>query len=137
MHQFIDLLIVAIFTLSMGCGNDPSRTEEYLIQVDSIAHPDTVGAGKSFPIAFFGMIGPNGCCRFLRFETERKANQLTIWTVGEKKTGQNLMCPEYLPLLDGTVLRVMAPDSGNLSISVTNPGLGNVLRSSVVIKHGH
>ncbi len=134
MQYFNTLAIVSLLALTSGCKNNKTDTEEFLIRVDSIVHPDTVAAGKSFDLAFNGVIGPNGCYRFLRFEKERKVGLLKIWTVGERKTGQNLMCPEYLPMLEGTKLNIVAPDSGVLNIEVINPGLGNLLKSSVIVR---
>lgn len=128
--------LLVFVTLVIGCAKKGTDTEEYLIKVDSIFHPDTVAAGKSFAVKFYGTIGPNGCYRFLRFETERSAGLIKVWTVGERKTGQNVMCPEYLPMLNGTVLNLMAPDSGSFNIAVINPGLGNVLNSTVEVRQG-
>lgn len=136
--SFLHLFSLLVFViLVIGCGKKATDTEEYLIKVDSIIHPDTVAAGKSFAVKFYGTIGSNGCYRFLRFETERSAGLTKVWTVGERKTGQNVMCPEYLPKLDGTVLNLMAPDTGSFTIAVINPGLGNVLNSTVVVRQGN
>ena len=130
---FLPLLVGAV----CSCGKKATDYEEYLIKVDSIAHPDTVAAGKSFAVRFYGIVGPNGCYRFIRFETEQSTGITKVWTVGERKAGQNVMCPEYLPMLDGTVLNLTAPDSGSFNIAVINPGLGNVLNSRVVVRRGN
>jgi len=137
MQYFSALVIASLLALTIGCKNNARNTEEFLIRVDSIVHPDTVAAGKSFDIAFHGVIGPNGCYRFLRFEKERHAGELKIWAVGERKTGQNLICPEYLPMLEGIKLNVVAPDTGVLNIKVINPGLGNILKSSVIVRQNN
>ncbi|MBK9291223.1 MAG: hypothetical protein IPM52_06325 [Bacteroidetes bacterium] len=133
---FLSLVAAFAFMLfpGFGCGTRSLSTEEFLIRVDSIAHPDTVEAAKLFDVRFYGVIGPDGCHRFLRFETELRGDELKVWTVGERSIGEQLMCPANIPELGGQVLQVMAPDTGMLHLAVINPGLGNVLRSSVVVK---
>lgn len=127
-------ILFAAFALSGGCAKRGQGTEEFLIHVDSITHPDTVAARQKFAIRFYGNIGSDGCSQFLRFETESQADQLRVWTVGVRNTDPQQACPEYVPMLDGAALSVVAPDSGYLHVSVINPGLGKILKSKVVIR---
>lgn len=117
-----------------SCTQKSIQTEEYLIRIDSIIHPDTVAAQKPFAIKFYGIIGHTACNRFLRFETETETQRLKIWVVGERNIDTLAICHENLVKLEGKVFNAMAPDSGELVISVINPGLGNVLNSKVVVE---
>lgn len=109
------------------------HTEEYLIYIDSIQHADTVVAGQVFQLAFYGIIGPDGCSRFDRFEYQIENNKAGIMVIGKRKTGKELDCPEYLSVLDGKKLQLMADSSGVFTIEIENPGLNNYLRSSVTV----
>lgn len=134
MKSRIILFSGILFFLAIACNSKKDiQTEEYLIYIDSIQHADTVVAGQAFQLAFYGIIGPDGCSSFDRFEYQIENNKAGIMVIGKRKTGAELACPEYLPMLDGEKLQLKADSTGVFTIEVENPGLNNYLRSTITI----
>lgn len=119
----------------VSCTSDNQVfTEEYLIKIDSISLPDSVALQSRFDVSFYGIIGYNGCSRFLRFEHKRSASGYEIYVIGERKVGQALICPEYLPVLNGEKLQLLADSLGSLQIKVVNPGVANHIIETVTVR---
>ncbi|GAB1418668.1 hypothetical protein MASR2M12_14330 [Bacteroidales bacterium] len=132
--KIILFTLVCLFLISFSCNRHEKITEqEYLITVDSIQCQDTVKVLTAFKLVFFGTIGENGCYRFSRFHTEKKNNLIEIQTIGLKKVGPNLVCPEFLPMLDGQELELKADSVGTLKIKVMNPGVNRFITKNLVV----
>ncbi len=132
----IQLYLLAFCLLATGCFTSCDMRakyteEEFLIEVDSIRCPDTVQLQKPFKLIFFGRIGENGCYRFSRFHTVKSENMIDIQAIGLRKVGSNLICPENLPLLDGTELELKADSLGLLSLKVINPGVNRFITKKI------
>jgi hypothetical protein len=129
------LFIIISAVLFASCNKEGKvKHEEYLIYVDSIQVADTVNLGTKFKIVFYGIIGYDGCHSFSRFISERETGSYKIMVIGKKKTGPNLACPEYLPMLDGENIELLADSSGVLKIDIINPGLNQVLSKEIFVK---
>jgi hypothetical protein len=130
-HSVLGLLLVLLIS---SCASEKSRhQEEYLIKVDSFVVADTVKLKEAFEITFYGIIGENGCYRFSRFLTEQSDSLCKIQVIGSHPVGDNLVCPEILPLLNGTKLSLQAHRIGDFGIEITNPGLNQMLRKTIVV----
>lgn len=131
---FYFIHFAGLLSLLAGCHKpEANRTEEYLIQVDSIQCADTVQRSLPFEVSFYGRIGENGCYHFSRFFTTKSNGMVRIQVVGKKEIGQNLACPELLPLLNGEKLSLRADTTGQLRLEVMNPGLNQYIRKTVVV----
>ncbi|MBW7848691.1 MAG: hypothetical protein H3C41_11490 [Bacteroidales bacterium] len=127
-------VLSCLFLTLFSCNPSEEITEqEYLITVDSIQCQDTVKVLTPFKLVFYGIIGENGCYRFSRFHTENIKNMIEIQTIGLKKVGPNLVCPELLPLLDGQELELKADSIGELKLKVMNPGVNRFITKNIVV----
>lgn len=130
------LIVTVLFSaVLLSCSREKHVfLEEYLIKIDSISMPDSVNLQSRFDVAFYGIIGSDGCSRFLRFEHKRVANGYEVYVIGERKTGHALVCPEYLPILNGEKLNLLADSLGYIQIKVINPGVANHIIENIVVK---
>jgi len=132
------LIIATILFMGLvisSCGKESKPTEEeYLIRVDSIHVEDTIRKGSKILIEFYGVIGTNGCSRFSRFITGNDNAGYQIEVVGIRAVGPNLICPEFLPMLNGTVLELPADSSGMQLLKIINPGVNQIIRKEVFVK---
>jgi len=106
-------ILFSIFILS-GCKNNDPDTEEYIIYIDSIVHPDTINLGDDLNIKFYGVIGENGCYEFDRFIPVYTAGELSITTYGLHTFSD--MCTEAIVMLNGQILMVSDIAAGNFTI---------------------
>jgi hypothetical protein len=135
--KYLGFLLVVFSIVAIASCNKGGKTnsEEYLIQVDSIQVADTVNLGSKFSVVFFGIIGYDGCSSFSRFIAERETGRYKLQVVGKRKTGPNIACPEYLPMLDGEKLELLADSSGVLKIEIVNPGLNQILSKEIFVRN--
>jgi hypothetical protein len=125
---------ILLLSLSFSCIKENStKTEEYVIKVDSIQVNDQVRLGNNITVTFFGIIGNNGCSSFSRFilKSKGKTNQVTV--VGKRLVGENLICPENLPLLNGMTLNIKADSIGTHIIEIINPGINNLIIKNITV----
>ncbi|MAE08365.1 MAG: hypothetical protein CL661_06350 [Bacteroidetes bacterium] len=114
-----------------GCKKDNGpKIEEFIIQIDSMIHLDTINFGDTLSIKFYGVVGPNGCYAFDELVAEYfiEANELAVesWgmqtfldvcTQGEiYMNGKELLVTE-IPVGDLTIVAVQ-PDGPNISQNV-------------------
>jgi len=125
---------ILLLTLSFSCiKENPTKTEEYVIKVDSIQVTDNVKIGKNITVAFFGIIGNNGCSSFSRYILKNKGKTHQVTVVGKRRVGENLMCPENLPLLNGMTLDLSTDSVGVYTIEIVNPGINNLITKSITV----
>lgn len=130
--SFFGLLLVILLS-SCELQNSTQQEEEYLIKVDSVVVADTVKLKEAFELTFYGIIGENGCSRFSRFLTEQNDSLCKIQVIGSRTVGDDVVCPEILPLLNGTKLSLLVHRTGDFGIEIINPGLNQVLRKTIVV----
>lgn len=114
--------LVSLFFLG-GCNlkNTASPTySEYAIQVDSIQYPDTISAGQSLNVKFYGNIGPNTSYSFSRFVGGVSPNGIGVAVYGKYLAGQSNVV-DSTQYLDGKVLTVTPNVNGNFIIHVYQP----------------
>jgi len=114
-----------------GCKNDGPATEEYIIQIDSIVHPDTINFGVDLSIMFYGPIGPDGCYAFDRMDPEYVEGELSVTTFGIHT--DNDVCTQAAVYMNGNELRVSEVPAGDLTIKAIQPD-GSSITQSVFIK---
>lgn len=115
-----------------GCNKDngPS-TEEYIIQIDSIVHPDTINFGEDLSIKFYGPIGPDGCYAFDRLEPEYTEGELAVVTFGVHTYLD--ICTQTSVYMNGNELRVSEVPAGDLIIKAIQPD-GSSITQNVFVK---
>ncbi|MEX2639237.1 MAG: hypothetical protein WD266_01030 [Balneolales bacterium] len=125
MHFIADFKIpcflsVVIIVLS-GCGliSDSDSENTFVINVESIAAPESVALGDTVVINFFGIIGNNGCFHFSHFEDFEADDGLEIEAHGGFSGGRS--CPEVIVDLDGKAFRYVPDSPGEKIIRVLRP----------------
>jgi len=112
--SLLSISILSLFVIFSGCKSDDPDTEEYIIYIDSIIHPDTINSGEDLAIKFYGVIGENGCYEFDRFVPVYTTGNLSITTYGIHTFSD--MCTEILPMLNGQTLLVSDIAAGDITI---------------------
>jgi hypothetical protein len=79
------------------------------------------------------MIGPNGCSSFSRYIIKSNGKLHNVTLIGKRKVGENLICTENLPMLDGMSLNLSADSIGVYTVEIVNPGINNMITKKVTI----
>lgn len=126
MKKFLFLILVPLFLTVIfmvnGCKLDnPSNTHytEFVIQIDSITHPNTVKLGSSLQIKFYGTIGPDGCYSFSRFDGGVEGKTINVTVYGRKSDED--VCTQQVQYLSGATLNVNQLDTGRYILHVHQP----------------
>jgi len=120
-----------------GCdkNNDP-KTEEFIIQIDSIVHADTITVGETLSIKFYGKVGPNGCYAFDRLVPEYIQIDATTGELATTAFGIQTfkdLCPDQEVYLNGSELIVSEMLPGNLVVKAMQPD-GSAITQNVFVK---
>ena len=113
-----------------GCNDNSPNTEEYIIQIDSIVHPDTINFGEDLSIRFYGPIGPDGCYAFDRMEPEYVEDELLVTIYGIHT--DNDVCTQAAVYMNGDELRVSEVPAGDLIIKAIQPDGSNITQNVFV-----
>lgn len=135
MKPFVLIISALLFVfLSTSCMKEKTpQSEEYVIKVDSIQVTDNVRVGSQIEVDFFGMIGPNGCSSFSRYIIKSNGKLHNVTLIGKRKVGENLICTENLPMLDGMSLSLPADSIGVYTVEIVNPGINNLINKKITI----
>lgn len=115
-----------------ACSTEPNN-EQYLfiVQVDSIAHPQSVLLHDTITIQFYGTIGYNGCYSFSYFDASLEPLKLDIAVIGELSNDN--VCPSVMVYLDGKEYKCEAKQKGWFKINIRQPD-NSFLRDSLLVK---
>ena len=111
--------LIIFFVFLSNCGKNEFKPYEFQIYVDSIVLADTIQAGNTLEIEFYGIISCNGCTSFERFDTKFSQNSVFIEAIG-KGSGANI-CPAVMVYLDGTILQINNLTEGEFTVRVGQP----------------
>lgn len=111
--------LLVFFVFFSNCSKEKFKSYEFQIYVDSIVLADTIQAGNTLEIEFYGIIGRNGCVSFERFDTGFSQNMVAIKAIG-KSSGANI-CPTVMVYLDGTILQINNLTKGEFTVKVGQP----------------
>ncbi len=117
-----------------GCKKDNGpNIEEFIIQIDSMVHLDTINSGDTLNIKFYGLIGPNGCYAFDEFALEYSPDdqELAIESIGIHTF--NDMCANAMVYMNGRELEVDGFVAGEYVITAIQPD-GSSLSQNVYVK---
>jgi hypothetical protein len=114
------ITVIILIMFSASCTKEPAPLQDYLIQVDSIQVADTVSAGVSFDIVFFGTIGFDMCHSFKVFNLGYNGDEITIQAWGTFDSNAEA-CPEALVSLDGRKLAMTLNIPGYYTIFIKEP----------------
>jgi len=121
----IILAIISIFSIiaviSTSCKkDDPAPTQEYyVIQVDSIIHPDTITFGDTLKIKFYGLVGENSCYQFAQWSNEFGVDYIQLTTVGLHYLNRN--CVDGVTYLNGAEYKLFGVPAGDYTIKIVQP----------------
>lgn len=127
------LLLGTVILLSSSCkkDNDPD-VREFIMLVDSVSHPDTITLGEVFEIKFFGVIGPNDCYEFSKFEPAFGIDNMEFTLYAkEYKRDECVGAGQYL---SGGGVGITDVTAGDWSVTVIQPEGAAPLESSFYVK---
>lgn len=122
--------LLIFFVFLSNCSKEEFKSFEFQIYVDSIVLADTIQAGNTLEIEFFGTIGTNGCFSFERFDTEFSQNLVFIKAIG--KASGAYICPCVMVYLDGTILQINNLTEGEFTVRVGQPDDTELVETVVV-----
>ncbi len=112
--------VLLVLGVSAGCSSPSDMaTQRFVIAVDSISVPDTIGPNNTLTARFYGRIGPNRCYRLDRVDRGRGAGILELRFYSARIVdGDCAQMPAVLdhveevppPLEDPFRIRVLQPD---------------------------
>jgi hypothetical protein len=118
-------LRLAVALLALGaCDRSPVEPAQYVIKVDSISAPASVGYAEPFTVTFHGTVGGSSCYSLRRVEREYSAGAVDFVFIGERCTSGNgrllvvaLNQPELVRIsrLGPVTIRVRQPDGSILT----------------------
>jgi len=137
-HIFIAstvLILTVLVAWSTGCKKNDNNND-FLIKVDSIVMPDTLSFQDTLYVKFYGMVGPDGCYKFDRFEqvpyeTGDLPNSMKFKVWGKHEDSEN--CTQQIVYLDGREISITGLSKGNFFVFVIQPD-GTVMSGVVYIK---
>ncbi|MEW5799983.1 MAG: hypothetical protein AB1728_13365 [Bacteroidota bacterium] len=128
LNAFIIFIAIAL----LSCSTEPSREPFlFVVQVDSIAHPQSVLLNDTIAIKLYGTIGTNGCYSFSYFDDKLQPLQLDLTVVGERSA--STVCADVMVYLDGMEYRCVAAQKGWFMINIRQPNESR-LRDSVLVE---
>ncbi|RLD42438.1 MAG: hypothetical protein DRI89_07285 [Bacteroidetes bacterium] len=129
------LVMTGLLVWSTGCKKDETNPD-FLIQIDSIVMPDTIHVTDTLLVKFYGVIGPDGCYKFDRFENAAlegndPANSMKFKIWGKHEDTGN--CNQQIVYLDGAEVGINGFIKGIFNVLVVQPD-GTIMVSSVYVK---
>ena len=127
------LILSSVIYLSSGCkkNSDPD-VREFVMTIDSVQHADTIPLGEIFEIKFFGVIGPNDCYEFSKYEPAFGLDNMEF-TLYAKETKRD-DCGGAGQYLNGGGVGITDVTAGEWSITVIQPEGVAPLVSTVFVK---
>ena len=118
------LVMTGLLIWSSGCKKDEGPSPDYLIQIDSIVFADTISLSDTLSVKFYGVVGPNSCYSFNKFEKVElggsdPANSLKLKVMGKHEDTGN--CGDQIVYLDGAEILIDGFAKGNFHILVVQP----------------
>lgn len=115
------LIFGFIAIVSTSCKKDePAPTQEYyVIQVDSIIHPDTITAGDTLKIKFYGLVGENSCYQFAQWNNEFDVDLIQLTAMGLHYLNRD--CYQGITYLDGAEYKLLGVPAGDYTIKIVQP----------------
>lgn len=127
------LILSSVIYLSSGCKKDSDPdVRKFIMAVDSVQHADTITFGEIFEIKFYGVIGPNDCYEFDRFEPAFGLDNMEF-TLYAKETKRD-DCAGAGQYLNGGGVGITDVTAGEWSITVKQPEGVAPLVSTVFVK---
>lgn len=113
-------IIGAVALISTSCKKDNGpTTENFVIQIDSVIHPDTISVGEILKIKFYGTIGPNSCYNFSSWSNYFETDLIQITTIGVHFLDQD--CVGSSVTLNGAEYQLTGVPAGDYTIKIVQP----------------
>lgn len=132
-HIIKHLLVILPFIIFFSCSTEPEKEYiYYLVNVDSIKHPQSVSLNDTITFKLYGTVGSDGCHSFSHFESLTGPFEVDLKVWG-KVSSLGSACPAVMVYLEGKEYKVAAKERGIYSIKIHQPD-GSVLKDSVIIR---
>jgi len=130
MKTFIFISLMAIL---LSCDESPQYNYiDYKIKVDQMVLPDSIAAGDTLIVQFYGTVGPDGCHCFTHFEEHKTVDVVAI-TVWGTKPDFDTACSEFAVNLNGEEYKTVLNDPGLYLLKVIQPD-NSILVDSVYVE---
>lgn len=124
----LGLLVFTTLT-SGGCNLFESDKRDFVIRVDSISGPSTIGPDQALAVRFWGSIGPSGCYHLIDSPSGRAPDRFEIQFLGEFRRATCTLDP--IPLMHDVELQ--PPFQSPFTIRVLQPS-GQPLEKTVHVQ---
>ena len=134
-RSIIWVLVIALASIiyfSSGCKKKSNETVEFIMAVDSIAHADTIPLGEVLEIRFYGVIGPNDCYSFSRFEPAFGPTNMQFTLYGKEVKRDD--CAGSVQYLNGGGIGITDATAGEWTITVLQPEGVTPINSTVYVQ---
>jgi len=121
-------LVLFMFVFFPQCKKAETPGTQFIIQVDSIIHQDTITAGDALEIKYYGLIGKTKCFSFYKFEVGFDADKINTTAIGLNSESED--CTDAEIYLNGESVKIYELPAGDFTI-VVNQQRGNTLESKV------
>lgn len=101
-----------------GCNKEESPGTEYIIAVDSIYHPDTITAGETLVVEYYGIVGISQCFSFYRFDVNIEGSTINTTAIGLYAESD---CKEEEVLMNGEELKIFNLPQSEFTFIVNLP----------------
>lgn len=127
------LLLGTVILVSSSCNKDnDTDVREFVMSVDSVSHADTIVLGELFEIKFFGVIGPNDCYKFSKFEPSFGLDNMEFKLYAKENKRDD--CGGAGQYMNGGGVTITDVTAGAWTITVLQPEGVAPLESSFYVK---
>jgi len=117
---------VAVFGGGFRCAvltgaEDNRDVERAVAEVDSLDVPPRISPTDTLTVRMYGMVGPNGCHSFERFDSERSGDRVRVTPVVARVTGEEVACTMAVVPLDRTYAVAPPFEPGTFTVVVPQP----------------
>jgi hypothetical protein len=124
--------LVFLSLIIADCASDMQGPERvFVIRVQRVEAPESIAPDQPLPLAFHGMIGPDLCHVFDRFEALQSASRLDLTLHGRFEGGG--ACAQAISELRGRQFVKSPPHAGTEVLVVVHQPDGSTLQTSVQI----
>ncbi|MCF7798207.1 MAG: hypothetical protein K9N11_09890 [Lentisphaeria bacterium] len=130
-HLIGIVLFPSLLLVMLARCDEPGYTQ-FIIEIDSLVHPDTVMVLQQVEIEFYGVVGPDGCHKFKTIQVEPLSDSLLQFTVWGERPDYQTICPDVIVYLEGETYTMSVDKPGWQHIRVKQPD-GSIFRDSLFV----
>ncbi len=123
-----------VFLVLAACEDSTTPGRTFVIRVDAVEAPPSVGRDAPLSLRFQGVIGPVLCPRFVRFDALQTTTRVELTLIGRFENPGGA-CPTALAELRGREYIKAPPHADSVQVVVHQPD-GSTLELEVKVNSG-